>query len=60
MTYRWTGTLRPTPEGGVEAVLTDSMGFEIAITGERVAGGYELVGVPGKVPGWAALPGDEK
>lgn len=57
--YRWSGLLRKAPDGGVEATIVDTMGFTIHLTGTKTDGGYALVGVNGKNPEWAKLPGDD-
>lgn len=56
--YRWSGHIRKgdAPDSIVGS-LVDPFGFSIEITGQKVDGRYELVGIPGAVPAEFWIPG---
>lgn len=58
--YLWRGALTiDLLTGEVSGVITDPMGYTIALTGKRENGAYALIGTPGPVPEHLWLPGDD-
>lgn len=47
-TYHWSGLLLKNDDGTLSCTLTDSLRIHtLHLTGTKVAGGYELMGIPG-------------
>lgn len=59
MTRRWQGNLWRS-DTGITGFLSDDLGNEIALTGTPDGTSYRIVGVPGPIPAWLALPGDDE
>lgn len=58
MAYGWRGHISRSADG-VAGILADDLGNTIALMGTRSGSEYALVGVPGPMPEWLALPGDD-
>lgn len=59
MTHRWEGHIERS-DAGITGMLADGLGNTIALSGTRDGTSYRIIGVPGPIPAWLALPGDDE